>query len=341
MNAKARKDLLAKLLEARNNATLQSGSLSGITQGINISLGPTGGYSINAKGFNALNAAADTLASDPFLKTRFSRDRLRKEIDNIFSRILSFSPQNVNSQSTVAITQMIQTLRKLPFIQWLIVIPISNLNLQVRYVRIGSVFFTKYNPKSKARHLAIINKQFGKKKGDPFTTGLQNKVVAVVKVKASDEIHAKNLGKLEVERALNVLRFYLIYASKNNPIRYSMYMGIEGTTFSGRSTSIAVNRKGTISGTFGSTGALFPYNIDKNIVRDFGKTSLSRMNKIMQKDKEKLTQFEKLLLTAVDFYGSGMNELTHLNTFIYFIISLESLVLKGREPIKGLLSELQ
>jgi hypothetical protein len=66
---------------------------------------------------------------------------------------------------------------------------------------------------------------------------------------------------------------------------------------------------------------------------------LQKTSNILNKSHEERSDFEKIIITAIRFYGMAINEYDQRSSFINFITCLESVLLKEREPQKGVLAE--
>jgi hypothetical protein len=339
MEEKSIEEVVANLLNARSDAL--SASMPSLPQGTGgtLHLGKTGGYSVGMKGIRALNAATDLLVSDKIIGSNFSREALRKEIDDIFPTIITLPPQQVMSQTRSLVDALVQELETTPVSEWTVIIPIDGLQLKGRAFKIGLVTFINFQSLRTSTELKAIYSALTKPRLGTTLQALSGKVIVAVKVKAVDGIQAEIKGVKQAERALDILRFYFRALSPNNPILYKMYMGLKGTTFVGRSHIISIDSSGGISTSSAAKGALFPYVIDSAFRKAIRKTSFRRIDQIVKKDENEQTPFEKLLLVSMHLFGSGMNEIQDSNRFINFIIALESLVLREKEPIKGLLAE--
>lgn len=226
-----------------------------------------------------------------------------------------------------------------------ILIPIKNLKLY-RRLQIGNVLFVPSPVHVKDKRLAkLMKKIMSAKKGNMRSERylserekFEKHSVAIVEASKDSDNQAQEEAEKVVERSLNVLRFYLSYLSENDPIFYSMYMGREGTTFTGLTAVIGLRSDGTSHFNIKRVGHVFGFEIDKNVMRLIKKSQFDKLNKLLLKPEERQSPFEKSLLTSIDFYGYAMNEYNRRNKFISFMISLESLVLDRREN-KGELAE--
>ncbi len=64
----------------------------------------------------------------------------------------------------------------------------------------------------------------------------------------------------------------------------------------------------------------------------------SELSKILSKRERERSHFERLLVTAIDLFGTAMNQSNSREAYLNFVTALESLLLKEKEP-RGLLAE--
>ncbi len=166
----------------------------------------------------------------------------------------------------------------------------------------------------------------------------ENHSIAIVEINKDNDKQAQEEAEKTIDHSLNVLRFYLSYLSEHDPIFYSMFMGREGTTFTGLTAALAFRSDGTSYFSSKRIGHIFGFEVNKNVMHQIRKSYFDKLNKLLLKHEETLSPFEKSLLTSIDFYGYAMNEYNLRNKFISFMISLESLLLDQREN-KGMLAE--
>jgi hypothetical protein len=165
-----------------------------------------------------------------------------------------------------------------------------------------------------------------------------NKAVATVTVEAADQNSGVQHGEKEIEHSLNALRFYGRAAMKNDARLYRMFIAPEGTIFAGTYTTICYIAKEQFALPSRLTGYSYPYEIDAEALDLMKKLWLSDLSKILAKHDRERTDFEKLLVTAVDLFGIAMDQSGPREAYLNFVTSLESLLLKEKEP-RGLLAE--
>jgi len=306
------------------------------------------GIVVGETGIKCLNESVELIAEDDLLGKRFSRSRLSSELHSLLSTIFDIDPANIEREMTLSIASLIDGLEKMSVLQWRVLIPIKNLVLKIPSLEIGRVHFAKFDKAEYDGTLTRLQKinesttsPESVKKGmmetvtDLVSKTYLGRIVAAATVEAADDNQALAMAEGEIERALNVLRLYGPLG--NNTRMRKVFVGSEGTIFQGRHTALCFAGERFFL-PWRITGYLFDYEIDSNTLALMNKFSLQRLSEILRKGTKERTGLERLLVTAIDFYGRGMNEPSPRNAYINFFISLESLLLKKGEP-RSLLAE--
>jgi hypothetical protein len=308
---------------------------------------------LDSKGIKALNEAIEITKNDDTINKFFSTSTIRRKVEKVLKEIILSDPKGIDPFSKVLITNLIDTLQNSAFIEWEIIIPIVNLLLKVSEFKIGNVIFVYGNETYFADHINYITttikdndpqlepKKYLKNKVIP---SFYNKTLGIVKVSAVDSEHAMELGREEIEKALNILRLYSRGTQYNDSIFYRMYVGREGHIFKSQEPVIHSSFKSKTNDphlklNYQKTGYLHPYVIDLEIINRMNLLSFNIINQILLKKWEEHSDFEKLLLRSIEFYGQGLNDSNKKFSFIYFIIALEILLTSSYEPQKGLIAE--
>ena len=302
-------------------------------------------FKLSLKGQKATEDALEILAKDK-LGTKFSRQFLGDGIRDMTFALLSTPPRGISEKVDVEVNAWLNKLDAMPVHEWRIIAPIANLVLSgIDCLDVGQVSFVRPNSPAFGSMLAEMHQinQGGTSQqevrdsmGELFQERLRDRVLAVAKIKTADSKIAEGNGRKLVDHALNVLRLYGCGVLEHSPLDYMMYIGLDGTVPASKPLIVTL-RAGVLSMTFEQYGALFHFTITPDIVKKMNDLSLDAISAMLQKPIP--TEFEKLLNTSIDFFGAGMHELDPRDAFIDFIISLESLLLKEREPSKGLLAE--
>jgi hypothetical protein len=306
------------------------------------------GFTVTQKGANCINQIVETLLKDKILGRRFSRKELRKEMDLLLNSLVKKDPMNIRDEISSSLAVTINKLKTVPDINWIVASPIVNLQVELSSsFEIGNVIFADKN--SEVWNEIIKNIQRHNSKSDPFIGTIQEiysqDTVAIAKVSALDQELAIDKGIQQIELAISILQFYGRRALSNDIISYRMYVGREGYLFQSQSSILALTQDNTnaqkIRGKFHShkTGYLFPYVLTQKTVEIMRNLFFHRMQEILLKTETTRTPFERLLVSSITLFGLGINEYDQKGSFINFVISLESLLLREREPQRRLLAE--
>src|SRR5687767_5336762 len=222
-----------------------------------------------------------------------------------------------------------------------IIIPIRNLMLY-RQIKIGNVLLIK-----SAKSVKNDQPYYNQIKKMISITDKDKKSEWILHVKKSfrdcalavytsniddDDKAARKDAQKNVERCLNVLRFYLSRTMMPvDPIFHNMFMAMEGSAYTGLTAALGIRRDGSTHTQSARTGYVQSYEVTAETMRKIKRLNLDKLNKILLKPEERRRTFENVLLTSIDFYGNGMNEYNFRNRFLSFIISLEILLLVEKE----------
>jgi hypothetical protein len=217
-------------------------------------------------------------------------------------------------------------------------IPILNLRIaNLKKIVLGNVTFYDVNLNSikllRHKHKIRLGFQSSKKYYEELSVE-HIAVIAVAKTEAGEKEMASNKAFEEVERSLNILRFFNFKDKFGTQRDLSISSGIEGIYWKNTTN----NESGSSSRAL-SDYPYFPFVITK--------TDLNSMRK-----KGNLLCFSKLLttknpnkiqskiLTSLHWYGLSVKDDQDVDRFVKLVVSLESLVLdSGDEPKKHLLAD--
>lgn len=316
---------------------------------------------------SCVDRALEFMMGDPFIGEFFSRKFLQGKLSQIIPVVLPSTDQELLGNVTNRVKSLILSLEKTSVLKWTIMIPIVNLTLKIPPLTIGKVIFTAFNESAEASVLSTfkeindagtspepVKKEGAKLIAETIHTKYFGRTVASIRVEAADSDNAVEKAEAEVEHALNVLRFYSRAALSRDARRSRIFIGADGTVFNGNFTSLCFRQSEQFNLPFRQTGYFFPYELDEKVLASMQTLSLPELSRFLGKraalklQRESTfegfnknnyrTAFEDLLITAVDFYGIAMNQLTARDAFLQFVISLEAVLLKPSEP-RGLLAE--
>jgi hypothetical protein len=310
----------------------------------------TSAVTLGHKGTECVDNAVQLLVNDETLGRRFSRRVFTNEIQDLILSLFEIGSKEIAKEAETKTTEAIEKLQALPVYNWNVIIPVTNLVMKVSSLEIGHVALKTYDKASFEEALerfreindATISPPEVKATGLTLVTELLSKnyvgsTVAMVTVKASDATRAVEVAEYEIERALNVIRFYGRAVLQNDGRKTRAFVGPQGTLFRGAFQTICMREEEFFLPTR-STGYFLEYVVDSNSIALMENLHLRHLSDVYRKSDAERTDFERLLVAAIDFFGSGMNESNPRNAYLNFVISMESLLLKEREP-PGLLSE--
>jgi len=173
---------------------------------------------------------------------------------------------------------------------------------------------------------------------------LVGQVVAECQVQAVDSEHAYDVANDMIEHALNILRFYSRGTMHNDAYNYRMFIGKVGYIYRSQFRAFRwQNGSGQelalFKCDFKNTGYYYPYVLDFEVLERINNLHFAKINDILRNQEDSRENFEKLLLRAMDFFGSAMNDSVETSSFLKFIISLEITLVDSHEPEKGLMAE--
>jgi hypothetical protein len=352
MDEKALQGIIGSLLTARNDAKKQTATFNpNLKSTFQVVALPGGTFVLGSEGISCADHAVELIASDAVLGERFSRAFVSDKINRLILTLLGVSDQDLQANTEKDVRLLVKELETTPVLQWTTMLPIANLVLKIPPLQIGRVTLTligkalmdsTFSAFSEINETTIspqeVKDQGAKAMSELLQNRYLNKAVATVTVDAADQNSGVQHGEKEIEHSLNALRFYGRAVMKNDARLYRMFIGPEGTIFTGSYTTICFIAKQQFALPSRRTGYSYPYEINPETLDLMKKLWLSDLSKILAKHERERTSFEKLLVTAVDLFGIAMDQPNPREAYLNFVTSLESLLLKEKEP-RGLLAE--
>lgn len=343
--------LIAFMMKAKTDANLQMKDPLAVMSRPHYEFSVDGEYFIlGLKGIRAVNEVLKFLEDDSTIKARFTSRTLRKYTERLLAKITKLAGSNIGETVREATESMLQIIFTSPFKKWEVAVPILNLDLKIPSLDIGKVHFFKSDSESFNQHIAYVKNTTATQEVKDYLVEIikktfENRVVAIVEVEAADDEHALDNGSIEIEMALNILRFYGRGTQFNDSMAYRMFVGEEGNVYHGQYCSLSKTdyvrgpTEANVKIHFHKTGYLFEFTIDQPVIDAMKKYHFDAINEILLKEENHRTQFEQILLRSISFCGLGMNQIDGLYAFINFIISLESSLTNQWEPQKSLIGE--
>jgi hypothetical protein len=306
-------------------------------------------YFLGIKGNKALNEISDLLLKDPSIASNFSRKTIVSELQPLIAKIVNSQPKGIDKFCKESLDSFIQQLEGYKSTEWEIITPITNLVLTRDFLQVGRVTFRRNAEKildmfKKITQSTESTEEVKKYISDELISRYNDKVLAFVTIMAKDKNNALEEGQREIDKALNVLRFYGRGTQTNDSLSYRMFIAREGYIFHGISISMYSDRAENKSTTafnmnFTHTGIQYEYIVDDQVLDRMNSLSYDILNEMLVRDDNQRTDFEKKILDAIEFFGVGMHKSDSRFSYINFIISLELLLTNTWEPQKGLIAE--
>jgi hypothetical protein len=272
------------------------------------------GYVLGLKGSKNLNEIIKILISYPTIRNNFSSKTIQKEIEKLIAILIDHDSKEIDKFCKETVENFITKLENLNLSEFEVIIPINNLKLELPKLQIGRVNFTssndlnfdelkKIDPKNTTEDVKNYVKG--------LTTRFENRILAIIKVNAKDKDHARDIGLEEIERSLNILRFYSRGTQKNDALAYRMFIGVDGLLFQGQTPILYINKSlmeadPNYHFLFQNTGYLFEYLIKDETLQNMKSLSLDIINELLSKKFEDLTELEEAILNSLNYYGKGI-----------------------------------
>jgi hypothetical protein len=296
-------------------------------------------FFLNEEGINCLTSILQELKKDKDVDKKFSNTYLENAIKELIIELLPVNPKNIISQVRTKSTQLLSVLSQSE-VDWIIMNPIENLKLDVKFLDVGPVRFSKSSRNFEKRVLLHQGKQMRKFLQEKVLPSYRNTVIAFAHVTAVDEERARELGTHAINEAIDILRFYRLNSNFRNVDLSRNNIGIAGQLHQGTSITLCLkgSKNARIVPHFEKIGFLFPYQIDATGLHAIRKDCFDILDHILKKGTNQ-TEFEKRILSGVSFCALSTEDEAITNSFVNSIVSLEAILLSGKETKAGNLAE--
>lgn len=307
------------------------------------------GIPIGPDGYLAFKRMVLELHKDDNIQRNSSLRNTEREIQNFLFSIKDTDQREIETKATEAISLLLQKLRVQPR-TWTNIVPIVNLDVQIDSLQVGKVMFKKFNEEDLTDLIQVVEEITGQTASPPdvqtetnnvyrqiLRERFLNRTIAKVTVDAIDGQRSREISLELVDMAINVLRFYA--CGLFHPVfrEQRPYIGIEGELIRSNYPMMTFMPNTEQALNLQTTGPLVPFTIDNGTVARMREYNFNILHRLLLNDQP--TEFESKVLNAINFYGMGTNSEDDASAFINIMIALESLLLKGRGPSKGLLAE--
>jgi len=280
------------------------------------------------------------LMNDDFIKKNFSEKFIDKKLQNFIVKI--FLKQNERFSDLDSELNCFREEIKKDIKEWIIVVPIVNLNLE-KSIKIGDIKFFNFKEQReniKKHYFRILDrtkspeavKRTLKEEYEKMFNFLDSLSCAKLIIKA-EFYKSLEIGYSKVEQALDVFRIYVPI----NVFSQRSFTGVLGDIVSTNSLILFYNNS-ECSSEHQAKGFLFPLEVDNSFIKIMEDNGLSKINFILTKIKP--NKFEMSLITALHWFGKAIKNIEDKDRFVYFFVALESIFIKDRtEPINKNLAE--
>lgn len=304
-----------------------------MTQPFKLFIAVQGSFFLNPKGINAFNKILTELKKDEDIARKFSKERLEESIRDVIIELLQITPEKIVQHVKLSTANLLQHLSQ-PETDWRVLVPITNLEIQTRFLDVGNVRFSKFAKITEKRIVNITKGKVEQLFSADILPKYKNTTVAAITVSAVDPTRAKELALIAINHALSVLRFYRLNPHfRNVPIDRNN-IDTRGRLHKGQEVVLCLRNPPQFDYALpflDKIGFMFPFIIDaksRNAIRRDGFRFLSN---VLAKNDNIKTDFERRVMSAVHFCSLSTCDRSATNSFVNSMISLEALLIKGRE----------
>ena len=307
-----------------------------------------GSFFLTLEGMRAFSKIIDELKKVEGVTLKFSDKYLERIVDNIIVTLLPAEEKEIESASEKQVDNLFMILTR-SAVNWRIIVPIVNLELEMDDLRVGKVRFFKFADAAKNQLQSEIKKSTLGSPNELISSieedlekNYVGKVCVEVIVSAVDSERAKDIGMQTIDMALDALRFYRLNHSFRDPFIFKNYFDVQGKIHSGNQVTILLENYPTLTGlsvSYENKGFMVPFTITKAALKKIRIDSFDSLSDILQKDERNRTDFEKDLVTAIRFCALSTRDEPITNAFVNSVISLEAVLLDEHEAIVDNLAE--
>jgi hypothetical protein len=297
-------------------------------------------YSLPVEHHSAFNDIARQLLNDKNRTEKFSEEYVTKKIKTIFASLLKNEEINVEDQISKFVAELDGYETKQT-----VLVPVIGIRLH-EDLKVGSVTFLMPSAerietikKSLQEVINKYNKTEVKQKEvfDMFYSEMEEQLfkftISEFSVIAEPD-RAYERAKEETRRALEIIRF----ASKAHyPMSEDIRIGLKGEPGFGARRSFIISDR-NLNSKGDNEGALRHLEMSKEVMRSMDKLGFSKLSGILAKPSP--TNYEEVLLRAVHWFSSALQQQELENAFLCLIIALETIFTAERgNPITNTVAE--
>jgi hypothetical protein len=298
--------------------------------------GRKGSYFLSSRGAYAFDQIIDELKKAEEKRSKFSDQYLERILNEAIIKLERVKETQIQSMAQKQINSMFKILAA-PAVDWTLLVPITNLDIEMNELEIGNVKFLKLKNYLKT-DLQLRSGRLAPQLGNILDQNFADNVCAKVVVSAVDEDRAKDIGTQEISLALDALRFYGLNSCFPNPMFARNYFDMQGNISSGKQIMILFS---SVIFTIPREikGFLFGFKITKSALTSMKSDGFDMLSAILKKHEKDRTEFEKALVTGVRFCALSTQDLKIFNSFVDSTISLEALLLAQHDSKRDNLAE--
>jgi len=316
---------------------------------------PEGSFFLTLEGINAVRQIILDSKKVPDVASKFSDEYLERIIMASIAKLLSCVEEKICLEAQKQAEEILRVLAS-PAVEWTLIVPIVNLELEMDELQIGKVRLHRFKTDEEKELYEKITKIYRKLQQkssvlpkdipEGLITDLQEtvkknfigRVCAEVTTQAVDSKRAEDIGMQLLHLVLDTLCFYRFNRNFRDVLFAKNRFDIQGNLLQD-TQSLILFAETEISFPKKLTGFVAPFTITMSALRDIRTDGFDVVSDILKKDEQNWTEFEKDLITSIRFIAISAQDEQIANAFVNSVISLEALLLDEHESIIDNLAE--
>lgn len=297
-------------------------------------------YSLPVEHQDAFNNIARQLLNDKDRSEKFSEEYITKKIKTIFASLLKSELIDIELEICKFVAELDRYETRVK-----VLVPVIGISLQEDF-QVGAVNLLVPSPERveyiKLSLQAVISKssqteEKQKETLEMFYDYMEEELfkysIAEFSVVAEPD-RAQQRAKEETRRALEVLRFA---AKAHYPISEDIRIGLKGEPGFGSRRCFVISEN-NLNSKGDNEGAIRHLEINKDVVKSMDKVGFTKLSSMLAKSRP--TNFEEVLLRAVHWFSSALQQQEIENAFLCLIIALETVfTAESGNPITNTVAE--
>jgi len=294
---------------------------------------------------------AASAMKDPAIRETFSRKEIERRIESAAINLREVDPSEIEAQTNSCTDELVRQLEGTTPDVWIFYLPVENVILKRELIigrssirmfdeeMMNSIIDTFKEMNRNVKSPPEVKVQAENIFKDRVKQDYNGRAVIRVETRAGDTDRAIESAIEQAETALNILRFYSRGVFTLDARAYKMYIDLKGRMSKGQLFLAGFRQLGGHVMSVQNTGYWYELKLGEDEISRMEQDSFKTMHDILAKDSAKRTEFEKLLINSINLFGNAMNNQDTTSAFVSMIVSLESILLKRKEPISTLLPE--